>query len=723
MRAACLVLALLPASGVDPPAPGALVVSEQVEVNHAAGAGLVEDGRQLPGPQLEERAPAADAVQDALASLPGVTRSAETLALRGGRPSQSGAQLGSVTLNDPGTGEFRAPVPVETVASVEVLSAPVAAELGRFGSGLLLMQPQQGGDGWKLRARKVDPVFRFDHGNPLHLHGVRSAGPRVSVQGPLVPGRLYIAQTAQYRFSRGTPDSGLAADEGRQESLSAVTRLDARLGERHRIEALFGLFPERRDDANRTTFVPAAASYDQRTSASALSLSHSAVLGTRAVLTSSLSASEHRLWLGPLAPGPWSLQPAGASGSYFNRQDQRADTLRWVESLALSSGAAGAPLTVVGVDVQRVSFQAGSASGPVELWRGDSTLARRVTFDGGTRPSLRTTDVALFGTTAWRPRPRLRLQLGLRLDRDGVTGAHVLAPRAGAAWQDASGRLSAQAAVGVFTERTPSLVGAFGGMEGRTETRFAEDGRTELGSVHYLDETAAGLVPARSRTWSGALSYRPSSRLQLRLGALGRDGRHEPVVDALLSGSDGRLVLDSHGQSRYREIETSLRYAPWPRCEASLTWVHSRSEADFNAFGALFGPALAPVVRENVFALAGTDVPDRLLARVGGALRRSWRMSAALDVHSGFPWSPVDADLEYLGPRNSRRLPRAALLDLAVERGFHVGRWQPWVGVAVTNALKSAAAREVQTNVAASDYGVFYNAVPRRLRLLVTLNR
>jgi hypothetical protein len=260
-------------------------------------------------------------------------------------------------------------------------------------------------------------------------------------------------------------------------------------------------------------------------------------------------------------------------------------------------------------------------------------------------------------------------------------------------------------------------------MEGRTETRFAEDGRTELGSVHYIDETAAALVPARSRTWSGSLSYRPWPRLQLQLGALGRQGRHEPVVEAKVSGSDGRLALDSHGESRYREIETAVRYTPTKHSFVSLAWVHSRAKADFNAMGALFGPALAPVVRENVFALSGTDVPDRLLARAGGVLRRSWRMSAALDLHSGMPWSPVDADLEYLGPRNSRRLPTAALLDLAVEHGFHVGRWQPWVGLAVTNALKSQAAREVQMNVAAADYGVLYNAVPRRLRLLVNVSR
>jgi len=725
-----LVLSLAPAGAraLGPEerrdAPGSVpVLSEQVEVNHGPGAGPTEAAQELSGPRLEAAAAAADAVEDALASLPGASRSTEALALRGGRPSQSGARLGNVTLNDPATGEFRAPVPVETVASVEVLSAPAAAEFGRFSSGLLLMHPQQGGERWTLRARKVDPVFRFDGKNHLHLHGVRSFGPRLSVQGPLVPGRVYLAQTAQYRFSRGTPDSGLRGDEGRQEALSSVTRLDAQLGVRHRLEALFGLFPERRDDANRTTFVPAAASYDQRTSASALAVSHSVVLGAHAVLSSSLSATEHRLRLGPPQPGPWSLQPAGASGSYFNRQDQRADTLQAVESLAFAGGGAGAPVTVIGVDLQRVSFQAGSASGPVELRRGDATLARRVTFDGGTRPSLRTSDVALFGTTAWRPLPRLRLQLGLRLDRDGVTGARVLAPRAGAWWQDASGRFSAQASAGVFTERTPSIVGAFSGLEGRTETRFAEDGRTELGRVHYVDETAAALAPARGRTWSGTVWYRPWPRLQLQLGALGRQGRHEPVVAAMVSGSDGRLLLDSQGESRYREIETAVRYTPGKHSFVSLAWVHSRAEADFNAMGSLFGPALAPVVRDNVFARSGTDVPDRLLARAGGVFRRSWRMSAALDLHSGMPWSPVDADLDYLGSRNSRRLPTAALLDLAVEHGFRHGRWQPWVGLAVTNALKSQAAREVQTNVAAADYGVFYNAVPRRLRLLVSLSR
>ena len=116
-------------------------------------------------------------------------------------------------------------------------------------------------------------------------------------------------------------------------------------------------------------------------------------------------------------------------------------------------------------------------------------------------------------------------------------------------------------------------------------------------------------------------------------------------------------------------------------------------------------------------------MPDRLVFRVAAEVGRFY-LTGRLEARQGVPWSAVDENLEYVGPRNATgRLPGAALLDLAVERRLRVKRWQPWVGIGVVNLLGQAAARDVQANTAAPDYGMFYNPSPRRLRLFVTLNR
>jgi hypothetical protein len=298
-----------------------------------------------------------------------------------------------------------------------------------------------------------------------------------------------------------------------------------------------------------------------------------------------------------------------------------------------------------------------------------------------------------------------------------------VAPRLGAAWRCLDERLRVRAGVGLFAERTPSLVGAFGQIETREETRYAEDGSTVLGSRRYAHVTAPDLSPARSTIWSGDVSYRLSPPLELRAGALRRDGRHEAIVDAVGEGDEGRLVLDSRGAARYREVELGLRFTPRPKSEASLSWVHSRSEADLNSFAFLFGTVRAPVVRPNEYGLSSYDVPDRVVLRVAAELG-SWYLTGMLEARQGTPWSAVDANLEFVGPRNaSGRLPGAVLVDLAVERRVRVHRFQPWIGVGVVNLLDQFAARDVQANVTAPDYGTFYDPAPRRLRLFVTLSR
>jgi hypothetical protein len=704
-------------------------LSDHVEVTYTARADSLAASlgprEELQGALLDRLPSGGGAVDDALVTLPGVVRSNEAVSLRGGRPDQSGMQLGSMTLSDPATGETRVRVPVDAVASVEVLSNPIAAELGRFSSGLVVMHPRGGGDEWRFSLRNLDPSFRRERGRPWHLLGVRSFAPRLSLSGPLVRGRLYLAQSVQYGYRVSELESRPQDETSRQQYLSLVTRLDYQASARHRLTGLLSLFPERRDRANLGTFVPPQSTYGQRVAISNASLSHTMVVGSRLVLESSLHLSRHRLWLTPTEAEPAFLQPQGAGGGFWNRQQRRSDAVQWVETLSFSGkGPLGEHMAVIGLDVLHAAVDGESESDPVEIRRLDGTLAQLVTFDGRSPQSVRSTDVAVFARTRWRPVPALICELGARLDRDGVTRGSILAPRLGASWTGLGRRLRLRAGVGLFAERTPSLVGAFQQIEGREETRFAEDGVTVIGATRYEHVSASYLLPARSTTWSGQVSYRPMPSLELRVSALERRGRHEPIVDPLGDGAEGRLLLETEGRSHYREAELGLRFAPRPKRELSVSWVHSRSEADLNSFVSIFGTARAVVVRPNAFGLANVDVPDRLVARLSTELGREWYLTGMLEARRGTPWSAVDENLDFVGARNaSGRLPAAVLLDLAVERRFRLGRFRPWIGVGGVNLLNQFAARDVQANVTAPDFGKFYNPVPRRLRLYLTLNR
>jgi hypothetical protein len=703
-------------------------VAERVEVAYAPRAdslaATLGPREELQGLALERLPSGEGTVEDALVTLPGVVRASGSLSIRGGRPTQSGMQLGSMMLTDPATGEARLRVPVDAVASVEVLPSPAAAEYGRFTSGVVVLHPQGGGDQWRLGLRNFDPSLRLERGAYHHVLGVRSFAPRLAVQGPLVPGRLFLSQSLQYRYTLSEVQSRPQDELSLQEYLSSVTRLDFQAGPTHQVGALLTVFPEEREHVNLGTFNPPETTYDQRTAISNASLTDTAALGPSAVLTSSLHAGRHGLWLGPPEDGTLVLRPEENAGRYFNRQDRHATALQWVETLSLARhGRRGERIFLLGFDALRVAFDGGSASRPVEVRRLDGTLARRVTFDAPARQSVTSTDLALFARGRWRPAGHLQLELGLRLDRDGVLRRSLLSSRLGASLEAGGGRLVLRGGVGLFGERTPSLVGAFTQLEARTEERYAADGVTRLAATRYAHETADGLVPARSVTASAECVVRLAPTLQLRAGVLGRDGRYEPVVEPLGEGDAGRLRLSTDGESRYRELEVGLRYTPRRDAEASVSWVRSRSEADLNAFSALFGTARAPVIGPNAYGPSPVDVPDRLVARASARLGPSWYATGLVDWRRGLPWSTVDAALDYAGPRTGGRFPTAALLDVAVERRFVLGKWEPWLGVGVVNALDSYAPRDVQANLTAPDYGAFYDAAPRRLQLVLRVGR
>lgn len=701
---------------------------EHVEVDYTPRADSLAASlgprEEMQGLMLERLPSGGGSIEDALVTLPGVIRAGESLSIRGGRPTQSGMQLGSLMLTDPATGEARLRVPVDAVASVEVLPSPTAAEFGRFASGVVVMHPQGGGDQWRFGLRNFDPTLRYERGAPLHVLGLSSFAPRLALQGPLVPGRLFLSQSLQYRYTLTEVQSRPQDELSLQEYVSAVTRLDFQASPRHQLGALLSVFPERRDQVNLNTFNPPGATYDQRLAISNASLSDTAALGTSTVLTTSLHASRHRLWLGPPEDGALELSPEQNGGRHFNRQERRATALQWVETLSLvRNGRLGDRVLLLGFDALHVAFDGESASQPVEVRRVDGTLTRRIVFGPPAQQGLDSTDLALFARSRWRPVAPLLVEAGLRLDRDGVLHRTVFTPRLGASLEAAGGRLLLRGGVGLFSERTPSLVGEFTRIEARTETRYAGDGETPLESTHYAQHAAADLSTARSLTWSAECAFRISPPLQLRASVLRRQGRYEPIVEPLGEGDAGRLLLTTEGESRYRELEIGLRYSPRKGTEASVSWVHSRSEADLNAFSTLFGTARAPVIDANAYGRAPVDVPDRLVARASTRIGRSWYATTLLDWRRGLPWSTVDAALDYVGPRNLGRFPTAALLDLAVERRFQIRKWEPWVGLGVVNALGSFAPRDVQANATSPEYGSFYNSVPRRLHLFLRLSR
>jgi hypothetical protein len=648
------------------------------------------------------------------------------LSIKGGRPTQAGVQMGASTLTDPVLGLVHLTLPDDAIDSVAVMPNPYAVEYGRFSSGLVVIRTRRGGDAWRMRLNNLTPTFRGQrHKELVTITGISGFGPNFSVGGPIVKERLFVEQTVQYRYS--TDDIASRPEDERRTThwVSSFSRVDANLSPKHSLIGTGGLFPSVTTQASLGTFTPPEATIDMRERVNHGTLSERALWTDRLVSESTVQARGYRGDVSPQGSAPMRLFPDTTLGNFYNRQRRTPNTFQFIQTLSgTADGATGLHLYKFGADVLLNEYDGRSQSQPLLIMRPDGSIARRLDFSGPRSQRLRSTDVAIFAQDRVQPSTRWYAEYGARLDRDGIIGRWNVTPRVGAALLlNASGSSVVRGGYGLFYERTPSAAGAFDQFEPFTDRRFAADGTPLGAATPFTQVTAPDLQTARSVTWDLSYEYRWKPSLSFRAALLDRRGSHELLLDTVRTGSTGSLVLRSDGRSRYRDFEIGMHASHSTRLDLHATYAHARAEGDLNAFANFFDTMMWPVVAPNQYGRLNTDVPHRLLARGRLLPTATWLVVAVADWRTGLPYSIVDEALDFVGERNTVRMPNYFRLDLGLEHRFRIGRLQPWIGVRAYNALNSFLPADVQANIASPAFGSLYNSQFRQYRLQVRFER
>jgi len=654
-----------------------------------------------------------------LPMLPGVVRGPDgKINLKGGRPAQTGLQVGPSYASDPTTGDIAVALPVDAVSTLAVVPNPYAAEYGRFSAGVTQVDTMRGGDDWTVSVHDIIPVpcFKLCSGGTL---GPRNYDPRAVVSGPLVPGRAFLAQSVQFHehksrltnLPKGEADTTLR-------SLDLFTRLDVVLGP-HSLTGTISVFPQNLGYVGLDTFHDQAVTPDLRRRGYSLAVTDTLQMSDAVLLDTTISRTRYDISVTGRGPGAMVLTPEGVTGTYFNRQDHASTTTQWIETISLARRAAGDHLVKLGVDVLWLSFSGTSASTPVEVRRADGTLAERFEFGDPTRQRVSATDVAVFAQDRWRVNDRLLLEGGARFDRDGVSQHTSLSPRFGltvAVLPEGRGVL--RTGIGLYAERLPLRAGAFESIEAPTLQRFTADGATPDGpAVTYQHRLVRPLHPTAARVWNVEYNQRLPHGWLFKINHLVRRSHHELVVDVEEPPGTGALVLESEGRARYRETEVTLRRADDRGREVTLTYVRSRSEGNLNAFDMYFGNLRSPIVRPDEYGVTAVDVPNRFIA-LGVAPVGRWRLSGLAEIRDGFPYSLVDERQQYVGPRNAGgRFPLFYTVDLSLSREITIKGHTFRLGIRSTHVLGNFIPRDIQANVDAAGFGTLTNGIRRRIGL------
>jgi hypothetical protein len=211
-----------------------------------------------------------------------------------------------------------------------------------------------------------------------------------------------------------------------------------------------------------------------------------------------------------------------------------------------------------------------------------------------------------------------------------------------------------------------------------------------------------------------------TTNLTVRLGASQRNTVRDFFVEPTESGDSAALWLFNTGRNRYREFQATARYQ-FRSHVLNGSYVRSSAIGDLNDFNQFYGNTPTPVIRANERGRLPFDAPHRFL--FWGQFEAPWNVTVlpVLDVHTGFPYSIVNEDRDFIGKRNEAgRYPRFCSLDLqATKRVALPGpakKMHASVGIRVFNLLNQFNPRDFQQNVASPQFGGFYNGVGRTFR-------
>jgi len=171
------------------------------------------------------------------------------------------------------------------------------------------------------------------------------------------------------------------------------------------------------------------------------------------------------------------------------------------------------------------------------------------------------------------------------------------------------------------------------------------------------------------------------------------------------------------GQSRYREAQVTARYTFHGADRLFASYTRSAATGNLNDFNTYFGNVANPVVRADERGPLPWDAPNRVLIWSSITLPHGFAVFPVLDARTGFPLSNVDADRNFVGPRNRvGRYPAFLSLDAQITKKLQVIGHNATIGLKVFNITDHFNPRDYQGNIASSEFGGFNNSVGRTFR-------
>jgi hypothetical protein len=663
----------------------------------------------------------------ALPLVPGVVRTPDgKINIKGSTEGQSMLLVDNTEMVDPITGSYSIDIPIDAIESVDVSKAPYNAEYGHFSGGLTSVVTKAPSDKWNFQLYDVMPSFRGEAG---HLSGVDGNTPRVRFSGPLYRDRLTMSESFTYfmtkQIVRGLP---WPKDQTIHQGFNSFTNFQYVVSPQHLLTFNVHVFPARQEFADISSLVPQSASSNYGQRGFSMGLKDRRVFTSGGLLSTTFQYTRFSSYGHGQGIAEMQVTPNGWGGDFFNSYTRTADKAEARETYQFPQfNWHGKHALKVGGDAVYRNFRGASRSMPINVLRADGSLAERIAFSGPGSLDAHDTEAGVFAQDHWAIGERFALDAGLRFSGQTLGTAAAIAPRLGFTYAPGKGSATIlRGGIGVFYAGMPLLGGSFTGNPNRVITLFDAQGiplgppLTLQNAYARVEDKGVQILPPGQDldstpydvTWNLELDREVGSRITLRGSYLSsRTYNLFLAGPRQLAGSNPMLLMTNTGGSRYQEFEGTVRYRASKYADLNFSYVHSSARGDLNVLSQVYVPFEQPVIRPNFISTLNSDVPDRFVT--WGEIKLPWKITASpvLDVHTGFPYSAVDALQNYVGQPNSLRLPTFLSLDLKLSKEFRIP-FLPWVknhtlqgALGIYNVTNHLNPLDVYNNVTSPYYG------------------
>jgi len=671
----------------------------------SSGASMEHLGSTMSAP-LAQRLPAPrPRILQSTTLLPAVIRGRDGLLRIGGtRPHESTLWIDGFDVTDPVSGTTTLDLPNESVRGMAVLREPVSAEFRDVLGSAASIETTPGTDRWRGGVQGFIPRPRLSR---LGLGKIEAFFPRAYVGGRLGIARFFAS--TEFNFER-VPVPGVTGESGRPNigttGVTSFARFDLQPSTRHSvtIEALSA--PATTTASGLSSLRPEGTVPDVDVNDTFGGVTDHLVIGSRDLLTLRFGVVARHTALSANGSGDAVLTPEGWRQNWFSNVDvngvRESASITWERD---GMTLAGAHAVSVNAGLKHRGMDGMVSDAPIRIVDEGGGLVRSIDFLSASKLTPADTGGGVGVRDLWDLTSRLQVDLGLRLDGGGSSDRLVPGPRVGVRYVlDDAGRTIVRGSIGRYVGRVPLSAKAFGQFPVRTKITYDLESHAPVAAVTYQPTVDALPLP-RADAAAIEVEHHLSATLEFQAAVRQRNGSRLPTV--VVPETSGPVWLLGVGESRYRELQLSVRKT-WPNAsQLFVSYVRSSSVGEVNDFGSLFTNLDAPVLEPAGRAPMPADVPHRLRAWATYSLPRRVVVSPAIEWRTGFPFSALTVYQQYAEPPNSERYPQYVSADLTVFKTFDLFGRAMDLGLQFFNFTGHANPRDVVQVVSSPQYRQF----------------